>query len=68
MTYRIFNILLGSDSPFKIRHLRKELIERASGIFPLHPEILKVRAAADYRAVLLWKSFYHAELESPAPQ
>ena len=25
------------------------------------------RATADYRAVLLWKSFYHSELESSAP-
>jgi hypothetical protein len=67
LTYNIFNILLGKGSAFHIRHLRKELIEKASAIFPLHPEVLKVRAINDYRAALLWKCFYHGELEQEAP-
>jgi hypothetical protein len=62
LTYQILNALLDANSAFKIRHLRPEFIERANQIYPLHMEILKARAAYDYRAVLLWDSFYGDEL------
>lgn len=63
LSHKILDQLLSSDSSFKIRHLRREFIDRATQIFPLHPEVLKVRASYDYRAVLLWKAFYGDEIE-----
>ncbi|MBN8554630.1 MAG: hypothetical protein J0L93_04220 [Deltaproteobacteria bacterium] len=63
LTYEILNALLDPNSAFRIRHLRKEFLDRASQIYPLHFEVLKSRAAYDYRAVLLWDSFYGEDLE-----
>ncbi|MDB5039239.1 MAG: hypothetical protein JWQ35_2767 [Bacteriovoracaceae bacterium] len=66
LTYEILHVLLDGASVFKIRHLRREFIDRASQLFPLHCEVLKARAAYDYRALLLWKSFYGDPIEQQA--
>ncbi len=63
LNYEILRVLLTEDSVFKIRHLRREFIEKASQIYPLHRELLKMRASYDYRALLLWESFYGDLLE-----
>jgi hypothetical protein len=66
LTHEILDRLLNSNSAFKLRHLRREFIDRATQIFPLHPEVLKIRAGYDYRALLLWDSFYGDEIDARA--
>jgi hypothetical protein len=66
LTYEILGTLLDSESVFRIRHLRKEFVERASQLFPLHREVLKSKSTYDYRAFLLWESFYGEDLEQRA--
>lgn len=67
-TYRILDILLEEKSIFHIRHLRQELVDQASQIFPLHRNLLRRRAEDDYRAVILWKCFYKKALVQAAEQ
>lgn len=66
------NHLLSENSPVRIKHLRGEFIDKASKLFPLHPQLLGGRAKDDYRAVLLWKAFYGGEPKEqasiPSPQ
>ncbi len=66
LTYEILETLLGSTSVFRLKHLRKEFIERGTQLFPLHKELLKARAAFDFRAVLVWSCFYGDELTERA--
>ncbi len=66
LTYEILNVLLNPDSDFRIQHIRSEFVQRVSQLFPLHPELLRARAAEDYRGVLLWESFYGGDLEARA--
>ncbi len=63
LSYEILNTLLAPQSVFKLKHLRREFVERAGFIFPLHRELLRTRAQFDYRAVLLWEAFYGEDLE-----
>jgi hypothetical protein len=63
---RIVSLLADPGSELKLQHLRSEFIERASAVFPLHEELLKHRAAFDYRAVILWDAFYGRPLEQKA--
>ena len=58
----ILEKLLNESSEFRLGHVRREFVERASRIDPLHPEILKRRAQYDYRATLIWNSFYSEDL------
>jgi len=60
------DVLLAYDSAFRLKHLRKEFIERASQFSPVHVDVLRERAAFDYRAVLLWEAFYGDELTGAA--
>lgn len=60
------DVLLSADSAFRLKHLRKEFIERASQYSPLHADVLRERAVFDYRAVLLWEAFYGDELDGAA--
>ncbi len=60
------DVLLSNESAFKLKHLRKEFIERASQYSPVHADVLRERAAFDYRAVLLWEAFYGDDLEGTA--
>jgi hypothetical protein len=66
LTYEILGILLDHDSVFRLQHLRREFIERSSQLFPLHAEVLKAKSAYDYRALLLWESFYGEPLDTRA--
>lgn len=63
---RIMMALLGKTSVFKLKHLRREFVDRASQLAPLKEEILRKRAEYDYRAVVLWESFYGSPLEESA--
>lgn len=58
----ILEKLLNEGSEFRLGHVRKEFVEKASRIDPLHPEVLKRRAQYDYRATLIWNSFYSEDL------
>ncbi len=55
---QIMSALLEEKSYLRLKHLRTEFIEHASQICPVHRELLRERAARDYRAVLLWEAFY----------
>lgn len=66
LALQILDSLLAENSPVRLRHLRPEFIEQASKLYPLHRELLQERAKTDYRAVLLWESFYGEEILSPA--
>jgi hypothetical protein len=59
---KILERLLSESSDFRLGHVRKEFVEKASKIDPLHPEILKRRAVYDYRATLIWNCFYSEDL------
>ncbi len=63
---KMVHLLCDPISNFRLQHFRREFIERASCIFPLHEEVLKKRAEFDYRAGVLWKAFYGTELENVA--
>lgn len=63
LTKEILNSLLDPDSVFRIKHLRKEFIDRASQILPLHQDVLRAKSEYDYRAYLLWQSFYGEMLD-----
>lgn len=63
LVHEILNQLLIPTSNFRLRHLRREFVNRSTQIFPLHPEVLKSRAEYDYRALLLWDAFYGENLE-----
>jgi hypothetical protein len=62
----MLNHLMEPEGPFRVKHLRGEFVERTSELFPLHRELLKARAAHDYRALLLWECFYGELLEHRA--
>lgn len=66
LSEEILRYLVDPESAFHLKHLRQEFINRASKIFPLHEQLLKKRAHYDYRALLLWESFYGDPIESPA--
>lgn len=64
LSSRILKHLLEPTSLFRLRHLRTEFIYKVGNLFPLRQEILRKRAAFDYRAVLLWDCFYATPLEA----
>lgn len=64
---KMIHLLCDPLSNFRLQHFRREFIERASCIFPLHEEVLKKRTEFDYRASVLWKAFYGSPLENAAP-
>jgi len=66
LAFEMIDALLNEKSFLKLRHLRPEFIEKASQLYPLHPALLKARAEFDYRAVLLWQSFYGDPLKTAA--
>ena len=66
LAYSILDSLLNENSFVRLKHLRPELIEKASQLYPLHRNLLQVRAREDYRAVLLWDAFYGDELREMA--
>jgi hypothetical protein len=59
--------LLAETSHLRIKHLRREFIEKATIFDPLHREILRFRSAYDHRSVLVWNSFYGDPLPATAP-
>jgi len=66
---KILDYLVSEESVFRLKHFRREFIERASKVFPLNTQILRKRSEYDYRAVLLWDCFYSDALgEACAPQ
>lgn len=65
-TYEVLKVLLEADSAFRIKHLREEFVEKASQIYPVQKDLLRARAAYDYRALLLWESFYGEDLQVKA--
>ncbi len=63
---KALDALLSDESHLRIKHLRREFIEKATIFDPLHREILRFRAAYDHRSVLVWNSFYGDALPSAA--
>lgn len=66
LNLEILNALLSPTSVFRIKHLRKEFVQKSSAIFPLNETLLKKRAEWDYRAVALWEAITDKPLEAQA--
>lgn len=50
--------LLHEGSPYRLKHLRDEFVERATAIHPLHPELLKHRSSNDSRSTIVYRCFF----------